>query len=206
LAGKPYETRRRKGHWQRRCFGVLHKGEWVNFENFRPRSKAKYKTRKNGSVGLRSECRACENAVRNNAANPRILSGYVPISRYWPFILEMKFRLGSREAARRIGIGHGTWARWQNGNIRQIQRESAKRILVALREVRANNEVRSRRNIRRGSKMRGEPESPPANRHDFYKPTGDVELEARSNYRKNNIEQQRAVERERARRKRLARG
>jgi len=202
--GKRYEERIRRGKLQKRCFGKLHNGQWMNVTSFRARKLAKYGKRKDGSTAYRTECRACEIARRNNPENPRTITGYVLVDKYRPFILEIRHRLGSKEAARRIGIGETTWSKWCNGSRKYAQRQSIAQLLNALREARLNNEVRHKTSIKRGAALRGEPELKPVEKKDFYKPTGDLDNERRSKYHSEHLEQELLNDRIRRRRKREA--
>jgi DNA-binding transcriptional regulator YdaS (Cro superfamily) len=204
--GKRYEERTYRGKLQRRCFGQIHSGEWQDVENFRFRPEDAFRVRRDGTLARRSNCRACEYADRNKPAFPREIVGYVPVDRYKPFMLEIRHRLGSKAAARRIGIGETTWSNWFNGRTQRAQRESIFKLLVAVREVRETDEVRHKKSIRRGAEARGESVERPKNRLDFYVPTGDKELQTRNNYRKEHIEHEREVERKRRAAKREANG
>lgn len=177
MAAKRYRIRRKDGRDYKFCRGPLHEGQWLPIENFKYRAKP----RADGSKALKAWCNACEQAARNKPENPLLISGFVPLSQYLVFIHELENRLGSTEAARRSGVGKSTWARWKNGSREYAQAQSIYKVLSALREVRKTDEVRHVKSIRRGAAIRGEIEKTPVERRDFYKPTGDVDLEREKN-------------------------
>jgi hypothetical protein len=56
--------------------------------------------------------------------------------------------------------------------------------MEALREMRANNEVRHKHSIRHGAAARGHKERPVRDQKDLYRPTGDNDNEVRKAHRR----------------------
>lgn len=175
------------------CYGRLHpEGKWVPISQFHNRRWA------SGRKGPRPNCKACESAARG-------VEQQVPFRRFSWMIEELVARLGQAEAARRIGIRSSTMWEWRHNPPKMMHRKSARKILLALHEVREKREVRHRLSIHHGSSMRGKPEKIPKKRSDYYKPHGDADNESKrrlwANMDEERREQQLARERERKRKK-----
>jgi bifunctional DNA-binding transcriptional regulator/antitoxin component of YhaV-PrlF toxin-antitoxin module len=140
----------------------------------------------NGTLDKRqSYCKNCHNnivqAARYGNHDGR---GLVPFERIKPFLTELTHRIGKAETARRLGWGPGQMADAVNGRRKWVRKYNAKKILDLLKEVRANDEVWSRDTIKSGALKRGRTPRRPVDRRDYYKPTGDDEVESRGRARK----------------------
>jgi hypothetical protein len=178
--GKPYEIRVVRGRSYKKCRGPVHReGAWVPVENFQPRTAK----RADGSTALRAECRACAYAQRYGIISDHHLHGWVYVSKYMWAIRELEARVGRMEAARRSGMSRSNWYRKLHSKQTKIQRRTAAKILVALRDARLH-EPRHRISIQRGAYLRGEKERPARNYHEFYYISGDKDTEVKRNQRR----------------------
>jgi len=184
--GGRYQRLRRleDGTAQKYCAGPLHRlangdgkyhigGTWVDVAEFRMQKSGRMEGR------LRAWCKACESyqALGRQAMNvPRSLVAFA--------VEELVRRLGIMETARRLFKSQQWIYQFRNQRIASVRYDTAVDIVQLLAEVRAKDEVRSRRSIRRGSHMRGEDESPPAHVRDYYRPQGDLDNERERQSRK----------------------
>jgi hypothetical protein len=99
----------------------------------------------------------------------------VPISRVQFALVELERRLGRNETCRRIGVADSFLLRLKDQ--RNIQRVTAEKILIALREVRQEGIVRHRDSIRHGAYLRGRTEKVPTGYSDFYSFASDADNE-----------------------------
>jgi len=178
------------------CRGPLHRdGAWICVDDFYlNKSKSKQ-----GKGIYRSHCKRCENFYHYGKMN-----WLVPREQIEFAVEELIRKLGTVETARRLGRT-GTWMRlFKHGEIRRVQYRTAEVILRTLFEVRKTGEVRHRLSIKHGAAARGRAERKPSQPRDFYKVTGDLDLERRTNYRNNNLEKEREAERTRKARKKLS--
>lgn len=104
-------------------------------------------------------------------SRPPTTTGWVPLARVRPFLIELVNRLGREEAARRMG----RTPRWlwyvEHEKIRSVQRDTARRILMTLRECRSHDEVRHRKSIAHGAYLRGREEREVTNVKQLYRRT-----------------------------------
>lgn len=182
-----HKVRKINGEIHKLCKGPLHdEPTWVPVSKFS-------KIKKSGKP--RSMCTACDNARKG--AGTRI--SVTPIRTALDEIIR---RVGRSEAARLCGVDPDTIYMISYKKTRRINRETAKKILAALAELRQGDVVRHRDSIKHGSHLRGRTEKQPVVRRDFYKPTGDSDLEFRKKYRDAHVEHEREQDRARkARRK-----
>lgn len=173
------------GALHKKCNGPTHSGwVWLPVTQF---WKSKYSR-------LRAQCITCESAVQNSET-------LIDISTVYFALDELIRRLGVAEAGRRVGISDKTVTTIHRKQVYKVKRKTARKIIAALHEVRQAEEVRHRKSIRHGAYLRGREEKTPQHRSEFYKPTGDTDLEFRRRYRQENIEQERATDRARKARK-----
>lgn len=153
------------------CRGVCHpEGAFV--------AEGDYYVNKSGRQAgtLYHLCKECVRARQGSEPN-------VVITQAWQnFVTELVNRLGAAETARRVGRSD-TWVRSFRKRKTYMRRETARRILAALRDVRASGEVRHRDSIHIGAHLRGWTEKTPTARSHFYKTNGDKETEARRKFR-----------------------
>jgi hypothetical protein len=157
------------------CNGPLHKdeGEYLTLDRYFILKKGK---RAGKPI---SRCKACTRIEKFGTTE----RGLVEISRVWWIFLELTNRLGKAEVCRRLGISYNFYYRVNKCIYIRMYKVTAIRAIYLLREVRANNEVRHRDSIRHGSHMRGRVEKVPTERRDYYRPTGDHELQTRTKHR-----------------------
>lgn len=161
---------------EKMCRGPLHRdGVWKPKTEFRFLKKRGY---------FFSECRECERYRKaHRHKRPYKVFGYAYYERYaWVFI-EIVRRIGKREACRRIPMSYNTLWKTSTGRQRKIQKETVRRALLLLQELRASGEVRHKDSIAHGSYLRGRPEKIPTARKDFYVKHGDDDTERRRVYR-----------------------
>lgn len=160
--------RKVNGQEQKLCNGPLHpeEGAWLPFRSFWTYKKGPRADK------LMSRCIECEKSARGR--DPK-QSGLIPISRVWWIFVEIRNRVGKAEACRRIGVSHNMWMRAERGIYINMRRETARKAILALHELRENGVVRHRDSIRRGAAARGEKERVPTKPRDLYKPHGDVD-------------------------------
>jgi len=88
---------------------------------------------------------------------------YVPIARVRFVFIEIVNRIGTSEAARRMGISRQTIRKITNldSGKKFVERGTARKAMLLLRELRQNNVAYARSSIKRGALARGEkPRSP----------------------------------------------
>lgn len=149
MAKRNREIRKRvNGVEHKLCTGPLHReGQFVRIED------GFYK-RGNGKV--RPQCKACEASYLNSEP-------YVPRARMDFAIQECIFRIGKAELARRLEIRQKTVSQWVSTTKpqRYMKRRTARALISLLHELRANNVVRHKKDIKHGSAARGKPERVP---------------------------------------------
>lgn len=124
----------------KRCYGPNHNGDWVPINKFRKHAGKPF--------GINPRCKRCENP-----------SAWVDFTfSYKAWVTSIVRRLGFSETCRRLKISQRTLSQWQKDPPRRLRRENAESIVRVLAELRASNEVRHRKSIRRGAAARGEPE------------------------------------------------
>lgn len=154
------------------CKGVSHReGAFVSIDNY-------YVIKSGRSKGqLYHICKEC---VRlREGAEPRVY-----LNQAWHnFVMELINRLGFAETARRLDRSD-TWLReFRDKKKSYMLRETARRIITVLRDVRSANEVRHRNSIKSGAYIRGRPEKTPTARDHFYDTRSDHETGTRRAYR-----------------------
>jgi hypothetical protein len=150
--------------------------EWKPLTEFRPRT----------SGGYHYDCIPCRRLRDAQRTHPHQrthgLVAFVPLVRN--ALEEMVNRVGKAETARLCGIPKQQVSRYTNGRApERVQRETARMILEALRDLRASGVVLSRDSIRHGSFERGENPREAHGWDDYYKIGGDAAAEYRRNYR-----------------------
>lgn len=143
------------------CAGPSHESPaWVSTDQFY-RAKKGY---------FRSWCKSCE-------AHQQGTENLIGFASYAPLVLELINRLGVEEACRKIGVSQQTLWRWRKRAPIKFKRKNARKIVMALQDVRANNLVRHKDSIHHGSYLRGHKEKPAIGTRDFYRPWGDQDAE-----------------------------
>ena len=155
---------------EKRCNCPLHNGAYVPLTNFN--------FHKNGWRAGKPfhQCRDGNYRARK-ASSWNGQSGFIPAGKVQFAWLELVRRLGPTEAARRCGFHPNFNVRFKSQRV--VRKRTAQRIFKVLAEVRANNEVRHAKSIRRGSAFRGEEERIPKRAHEFYYTLTDEEAERR---------------------------
>jgi hypothetical protein len=157
------------------CTGPLHlEGQFVIASNFY------VDRRKNKKTTLYAQCKDCCAA---RAGNQR----FVPADKYLPFLKALVWRIGKNETRRRLPMAESPFRAIYNGKTKNMRRSTAAKILIELRRVYDNDEVRSRTDILAGNHMRGREPTPPRPEHgfrDYYFQGSDSENSQRREKRK----------------------
>lgn len=132
------------------CPGPFHLGKELPLENFARR-------RSDDPNHLRSWCRECEGALRTKGGFQR-RHGLVPLSRVKFVFIELVERIGRNETHRRLGISNTALWMIRGNRQKYVQKHTASLAINLLRNLREDNVVRSRRDIKRGASARGEAE------------------------------------------------
>lgn len=134
------------------CRGILHKkGVELPLNSF---YFVHYKT----FTGYRPLCKRCHCASYSKNGIPPEDRGFVALSRVrWVFEEGIR-KVGFKEFSRRSGIGATTLWKIRKNKRRYIQKNTAKKGMRALKEIRDAREVRNPKDIARGRQARGEPE------------------------------------------------
>lgn len=154
---------------QKRCYGPLHQGEWISVTKFLPIKRKRLK-----DSYYESRCRECVQARRGYNHE---YSGRVPVKTAWPIFYELVSRLGVMETERRTGIQRTVILRVRRKQGYYIKGKTFAKAFKVLVEVRANDEVRHRNDIRTGANLRGRVERNPKLNSDYYNRHNDKESE-----------------------------
>jgi hypothetical protein len=164
---------------QKLCNGPLHgeNGAWLPLRTFW--------THKRGARAGKpmSQCIACERVKRGRDPN----SGLIEVDRVYFIFRELQYRLGKAETCRRLGISENLWYRLDNRIYKKMYRETARKAILLLKELRENRVVRHRASIRHGSLARGHREKTVGigdHADKFYNGTDDHEAEYRRERRR----------------------
>lgn len=167
------------------CKGPLHPegGEWLSLEKFwklnRKDTHRKY---------YNTSCKDCD-AFRICKKNVRY-HGYVEISKVRWIFVELVRRLGITETTRRVKINkEDVLKRYLDGSQRRIHLHTFYKAATVLQECRQNNEVRSKKDIKFGSYLRGRKEtslSYISDLREYYSMGSEEENERRKRSRKEN--------------------
>lgn len=144
------------GELHKLCKGVLHRqGQFVPVTNF-------YRGRNSRVERFRSSCIDCEFARKGSERS-------VVVTQVWiNWIDEIVNRVGVLEGCRRMGVSD-SWYRWvRRTKPQKMHRKTARKIVKALRELRADNIVRHRDSIIHGAEQRGHQERVPTHPRHFY--------------------------------------
>lgn len=110
-----------------------------------------------------SRCPACTRAQRGR--DP--YSGLVPIHRVWFVFEELSFRLGKAETCRRLGTSDNIYFRNRKHAYKMMQRRTARKAMVLLRQLRNEGIARHKDSINHGAAVRGHRERVPIERFEF---------------------------------------
>jgi hypothetical protein len=155
------------------CTGPTHvpPGAWVPLDKF-----WKSKSRPFGTHG---RCVACKNS------NQRVK--FTDSYRAW--VLSIVRRVGFMETTRRLDVSERTLHIWLGRDRyrnppQSISRSHAVKIVQMIIELKLTGEVRHRTSIRRGAKIRGEPERAVKSNDDLYERQTDAEADYKRRRRK----------------------
>lgn len=152
------------GEPHKRCMGSSHGegGELIPLRNFHKHTNKKY--------GVHGRCIACETGNQS-----------LPFEKYKPWVESIYKRLGFSETIRRLEINEKTLTNWlglgKEISPKRIRRSNAIKIATLMLDLRRTGEVRHRKSIRRGAKLRGEQERSVTSQRDLYKRHGDNHTE-----------------------------
>lgn len=159
-----YQVKTLKGVPHRQCKGPLHSSPaWVPFDGFIKLPDGQ----------PRSHCRMCE--FHSRGSEPTVEFD----QRYRMWVQSIIRRIGLMEAARRMGISDSTISDWQHRPPPRIKRRNARKIVILLAELRETQEVRHRKSIKHGAKLRGHEERPVIRQRDLLFSEGDRDQEKR---------------------------
>lgn len=133
-------------------------GQWLPVEHFIYR---------NGKI--RARCRACESRAKGSE-NLVLLS-----DSYAAQVEHIVNRLGVMETSRRLEIAQASLWNIRNKRVQKLKARTARKILLLVKTLNETGEVRHKKSIKHGAKMRGRKERVPNGKNDFYKTTGDLE-------------------------------
>jgi hypothetical protein len=156
---------------KKRCNGPLHNGEYVEISRFLPR-----KRKRNKDAYYEARCRGC--MTKSRGFNPKY-AGIVSLPTAWPVYVELVRRLGITEASRRTHTQKTVFYRVINKQGHYIRGKTFAKAMFVLADVRKHNEVRHRRDIKRGAYLRGKKERRPVHLGDFNNQSSDAENERR---------------------------
>lgn len=160
------------GEKQKLCNGPLHseEGAWLREQSF-----WRHKNGKRAGK-LMSRCIECEKTARGR--HPRT-SGFIPVSSVWWIFREIVSRVGKAEGCRLIGISQNMWFRAERGVYRNMRRETARKAIVVLHDLREREVVRHKTSIKHGAAARGRKERVPIDLKDYYYSGTDADTEYR---------------------------
>jgi hypothetical protein len=161
------------------CRGPKHpNGVWLpaNLEYFN-------KETNKGAAGLSSWCRECKAAYFAKDYRGRNI-GFVPVAQVRWVLIELEARIGRSEISRKMGTSPSKVTNWFNGQ-KYFQRRTVAKLLLVLRQVRDDNELRTKRDIKWGRKTRGYPETArPKSPNEFNRQNDDLQAAYRRLRRK----------------------